>query len=355
MDASRIQFYDKRDYLATLARRFRAATSSSRILLMSMTLDADIPEVTAVLEALETAGRKGARIWLGIDARSFLDANGQHATKPSPLWLRKTIPRQLQPPYTSKMDWLNRLAQHEHTHVNVTNLPAHRLSLPIAGRSHIKAALIDTEIILGSCNLDGPDYIEQALGWHSPRAADQLFELLRPAIETGNVRSALHDQDQHISLSEHSGILVDAGVPGQSRILQQALTLIDSAQDWLTLTCQFFPNDITLKHLQRARERGVDVRVIYSNLSKFSGFAKTLQVTNRTIERLRVPPTMFAGELGAEQPYMHAKTLACDKGLMIGSHNYVSIGVRLGTAEITYYSADAALAEQAASLLLRQL
>jgi hypothetical protein len=45
------------------------------------------------------------------------------------------------------------------------------------------------------------------------------------------------------------------------------------------------------------------------------------------------------------------KLIACDKGFMIGSHNYVRAGVSLGTAEIALKSPDALLAREAVKTL----
>ena len=47
-------------------------------------------------------------------------------------------------------------------------------------------------------------------------------------------------------------VLIDAGVPGQSTIFENALELIDGAQEWLLLTCQFFPNSVTAAMTARA-------------------------------------------------------------------------------------------------------
>ena len=55
--------------------------------------------------------------------------------------------------------------------------------------------------------------------------------------------------------------------------------------------------------------------------------------------------------LSASAPKLHAKLLATDQGVMIGSHNYVKFGVSVGTAEITLKSSDPQLAVQARAKL----
>jgi cardiolipin synthase len=283
-----------------------------------------------------------------------MDPNGKSAplyTVPGPLWYHRELPDRLQAPFAAKRDILRLLSHYPNVRALIINKPGRRFSIPIAGRSHIKTAIIDNYVFIGGCNLDSPQYIDLMLGWDDAATADALHALMSTVAETGNARQALGGKDQTIVVDDTSRLLIDAGVRGQSRIFDEALKLIDSAREWLTITCQFFPNSITARHLLQARQRGVKLDIIYSHPNHHGLIGGSGQKVSIAREKSRLPADMFKHMLGPDLPMIHAKVIACDQGLLIGSHNYVRAGVRLGTAEIALQSTSTPLAHHATTRL----
>lgn len=354
--------YDKREYYAELTERIAKCGKGDRILLMTMTFEPVIPEVASIITALETAARAGASIHFAIDARAFMHNNGYSDPSPfrssrfmAPLWLHEDLPARLHPPYAAKQEVLQRLASFPNVHTTILNHPAHRFSVIFAGRSHIKAAIINDYVITGGCNLDNTSNIDMMIGWHDKKSSDELYQILKAGIETGNICKAFGKQDQTVRIDNNSRVLIDAGVRGQSAILDSALGLIDRASDWLVTTSQYFPNGITATHLLAARKRDIEMKLFCSNIRTHGFVGGVIEFVSRTIERLRVPADMLAHELPPGTPYLHAKLLATDKGFMIGSHNYVKAGTTFGTAEIALISTDPTLSKRAYQKFLDQL
>lgn len=345
---SALQFYSKQDYFTALTQRFDQAGLGSRILLMSMNFEPQTPEIAALLDSLAAAAERGADVTLSIDARSFLAYNG----RPGPLWFHLQLPARLKEPYLSMLHVLDRINAQPNARAVIINQPGRRFSLTVGGRSHIKTAIIDDYVFIGGCNLDDPAQIDLMIGWQDMALAGDLYSLMRNCIDAGNIRVGLtengHAKDRLLQVNANSQLLIDAGATNQSLILSQALRLIDSARDWLMITCQYFPNSITAQHLMTARRRGVNVEIIYTHPMRHGLVAGSEQSLNIAIERCRLPAAMFSDGMRYRQGFLHAKIIACDQGLLIGSHNYVRAGVRLGTAEIALQVSDEQLAKQAA-------
>jgi len=90
------------------------------------------------------------------------------------------------------------------------------------------------------------------------------------------------------------------------------------------------------------------VKVLYSPPFKhglIGGFGQQASIIR---ERSRLPKHMFMDQLAGRLPIIHAKIIASDQGLMIGSHNYISAGITLGTAEIALRTYDRHTAQAAA-------
>ena len=334
--------YSKHEFLRSLPKRLTQAGDGSRVLITTMGFDPSQPEIASVMTALEAAAGRGAEVTMGVDGIAFM--RHLDPSRLGPLWYGKELRASIPEPFRAKWTALQRLDSYPTASAQIINQPKRPFSVMIAGRSHIKIALIDDYIYLGSSNLENPDYIENAVGFQNKKAARELYELLMPAVRQGHIRRALEDRDRTIELDDRTSIFVDAGVRGQSEIFTQALELIDSAEKWLTITCQYFPNSVTAKHLLQAQNRGVDVKVLFSHPSHQGTIGAPLQHLNQFIERRRIPRNLFEDGLDADEPMVHAKVIACDKGVMTGSHNYVRAGVRLGTAEIALLRHDEALA-----------
>lgn len=344
------QFYGRTDYHKALLKSLSGAKAGDRIALTTMTFNPVEADVARIMEALLAAAGRGAAVTLAVDAHSFM----KHDRRLSPTWWYPSLPLQFGV-YRHKLKTLQALNACPTGRAVVINKPRAPFSLPIAGRSHIKIALVNETIFLGGCNLSNDGSLDMMIGWQDSQDADRLHRVVEDIVTNQHAGRALNHQDQQWPLGSQEVLFIDAGTRGVSRILGEALALIDSAQEWIVLTCQFFPNSITARHLAAAYKRGVKVEVIYSHPGHHGPVGGLGQQVSILRERGRLPAALFAGSLDRSDPFLHAKLIATDKGMMIGSHNYVRAGVRLGTAEIALRSHDAALSRQAVITLQREL
>lgn len=352
-ETARFSFYTNLEYWAQLATLIRKTTKGDRLLLMSMTFDPTEPAIATVMDEAQAAAARGVHVNLAIDAHSFLLDD---AHRPGPLWSRRSMPKFIiRQMYRNKLAILESIDSHPDSHADIINMPRRNIDLPIAGRSHIKAAIINDRIFLGGCNLQGSLSVDMMVGWRDPVTSDRLHTTLLNIIHHRHAGQALKWVDRSMNVSDNTDIFIDSGTRNQSLILDEALSLIDSAEQWLVITCQFFPNSITARHLAAAMKRGVKVEVIYAHPRHHGLIGGTGQQISILRERTRVPKELFKHALTRKDPMLHAKLIACDKGVMIGSHNYVTAGVILGTAEIALKAANEQLARQAVEALKRGL
>lgn len=345
-------FFTASEYRRQLVTLIKQTKPGDRLLLMSMTFEPTEPEIAQLMKETEAAAARGVHVILSVDAHSFL-VSPNHAL--GPLWTRRRLPNRLPPLYHHKLQILERINAQATGHASIINVPSKRFNLPIAGRSHIKAAIVNNDVFVGGCNLQGSKMVDMMIHWQSRRDADNLHAVLGQIIHGKHAGRALAGVDRTLALDTDSKLFIDSGMQRQSRIFDEAMKLIDSAEQWLVLTCQFFPNSITAQHLMQAAKRGVKVEVIYSHPRHhgvIGGFGQQVSILR---ERTRVPKTLFKDALTKNDPMLHAKLIACDKGFMIGSHNYVRAGVILGTAEIALQSNDPELAREAVQTLHRGL
>jgi hypothetical protein len=190
-------------------------------------------------------------------------------------------------------------------------------------------------VYVGGCNLSNPTDLDIMIRFDSLPTADWLYKTLQDGLTAKSVRAGLHFKDAKFEIDPQTKLIIDAGVRKQSLIFENALQLIDEAKEWVYITCQFFPNSVTAARLQAAHRRGVDVQIAYNNPKKHAGkHNKALQTMVRVREQLRMPKHFFDYELPLTSPFLHAKIIASDQGAIVGSHNYVKVGVDFGTAEI---------------------
>lgn len=350
--SKKFTFYTQTEYHSELVTLIRRTKPGERVLLMSMTFEPLEPEIAAIIQETEAAAARGVHVSLAIDAHSFMMDT---AHVPGPLWLRKKMPTRMRGLFQNKLRLLEAINAHATGHADILNMPTRSLKLTVAGRSHIKAAIINDRVFLGGCNLQGSSAVDMMVGWRDTAVSDRLHTTLLNIIHRGHTGQALSWVDRSIPVAENTDILIDSGLRGQSLIFDEALQLIDAAEKWLVITCQFFPNSITARHLAAAAKRGVKVEIIYSHPKNHGLIGGAGQQISILRERTRVPKALFQHALKREDPMLHAKLIACDKGVMIGSHNYVKAGVILGTAEIALKNNDEFLAREAVKTLHRAL
>lgn len=322
-------FYNRADYVRQVRDEILQTGKGDRVLVATMTIDAGEPGVHALLEALIRAAQQGASVTLLVDAYNFLSSPNK---LPGPLWYHSSLPDRLAEPFRRDYRGLEAVAA-AGANVVLTNQPHRRFSFIPGGRSHIKCAVVNDKLYIGGCNLNSVKTIDVMTAWQDTQAADWMYDKLSRMADTGSSQAAFGGEDQVLPIGADSQLLIDAGTPGQSTILREAYHLIDNAEESLFMTCQYFPGGSTARHLAAAYKRGVRIHLAYSHPS-VHGIEAPGHFIYAVRERTRVPQALFTHRLKKGLPKLHAKVLCSEKAAMIGSHNYVSQGVRFGTAEV---------------------
>lgn len=332
----------KAEYLRDLAARIAATDKGDRVLVVTHDFRPEEPMVSNVVQALSAAARRGVQTHFAIDERSFPVLQRIPLTRKSHRLIRDTN------------HILNSLKAAGAVSA-ITNKSYNRVLNRFSGRAHIKLGIINNTVYIGGCNLTNPNQIDIMLRWDNAKAAHWLRGLMEQVLTNGNSVAALAGRDRTLQVDDATTLLVDAGVRHQSIILEHALRTIDEAREWIVVTCQFFPSGVTARHLTAAHKRGVDVRMYFNHPATHQPGINVLMHVGTTHERTRQPGVLFAGQLPRRFPFMHAKLLATEQSVMLGSHNYMPLGVRWGTAESALLRRDPALALRATAHFLAQL
>jgi len=331
------------EYFHELISFAHRASKGDRIAVATLAFDPSTPLIDEIVRELTAAAGRGADVILWVDAFSFMSSGIASIN----------ISANAPEPFASRLRALEAVRKQGGAYV-ITNKPTRQLTFSKASRSHIKFAVLNDRVYIGGNNLEKPEQIDLMVSWQDEQTADYLFTFARDVVRTGSPRSVLQDHDAQRQLSGKSTLLIDAGVPKQSIILDQALQLIDDAKEWIFMTCQYFPGGRTGQHLATAMRRGVHVALHYSPPSTHGKEAPG-HYSYEILQRLQLPSELFTYRLPSSHPKLHAKVLATEQGAMIGSHNYVVQGVRFGTAEIALRSDTPAFSDMLRSAIQRQI
>jgi phosphatidylserine/phosphatidylglycerophosphate/cardiolipin synthase-like enzyme len=344
-------FVTRRQYFAELVEMTSRATAGERIAVAAMDIDVDDRPIAELLDALQAAAHRGAKVLLIVDAMNFL--MDQYYV-PGPYFYHPTPDARLYGKYKRTKQALERVKSAGGA-FHITNTPRRRFNIPQVGRSHIKGAVIGDTAYIGGCNLLRADHIDIMVKLNDKDVADTLHNWFSTMATRQAVREAFSDVDLAISIDSTTQLLLDAGVPGQSIIYETALRLIDNASERLFVTCQYFPGGQTARHLAAAQSRGVRVEIIYGH-PRHQGPLSPLHHAHQLAKRAQgLPANFFAGRLGRQAPKLHAKVLVSENEALVGSHNYVIQGVQLGTAEIALHVNDPGFADATRSFMREQL
>jgi phosphatidylserine/phosphatidylglycerophosphate/cardiolipin synthase-like enzyme len=343
--------FTRAEYFIALIKRIEATKKGGRVAVASMTLDSAEPLIARLMESLCAAARRGVHVYLTIDAYTFLSRGGKII--PGPLWRRSHLPEVLAAPYGI---WLHDLQKLKASggHYGVSNVPEKPFRAIPKGRSHIKGAVVNNYVFIGGCNLHSPQQTDIMIGQAEKTLADWLYDWLSKLTTSQSTLQTLHGQDQLLQLKSGTEILIDSGVRNQSTIYDHALQLIDEAQEWIFLTCQYFPGGQTASHLYAAHKRGVAVRIVYSH-PHAHGQKAIMHYVYNALQRVQLPAQFFIDRRPYDAPNLHAKVLATENGVMVGSHNYVEQGVHFGTAEIALLSHEPGLTKRIINVITDQL
>lgn len=324
--------YSQQEYFDNLIQKVEQTKKGDRVSIITMGLEVDDSNTAPLLKSMGSAAARGVNASLIVDAfAQMFDTNYM----PSGVIPNRLKPSKVAERFSEKTQALASLSD-KGVRVTETNTPS-GIHLPYAGRSHIKGAVINNEWRIGGCNLVNTDNLDTMIGGAQADTAEFLYSTFQKIAEKGNIRDALGDEDITWQIDEFSDLLIDVGVPGKSVIYKRALHAIDSADDWLTLTCQFFPSGKTGRKLAKSIHRNVDSYVFFNNSAQ-KRLGGRIMNTIRILSTPVLPKALFRGELEEGMPFLHAKILATEKEAILGSHNLIDAGVRLGTAEIALHS-----------------
>lgn len=344
-------FVNRADYFRALTTAVTGMGPGDRVVVAAMALDVRPEAIRELLQQLARAAARGVRVGLWVDAMSFML---DEYIVPGPLWLGLKPTTHSFGPFGARYAALAAIEEAGGS-ILITNVPSHPFSMPVAGRSHIKFAVVNNTTYIGGHNLNHPDQLDIMVCWESAQAAGYLCDLFEAVITAnGNVGRALNATDTAIQLGASSTLLIDAGQKGRSAILDAALGAIDDAQEYIVFTCQYFPGGIVAKHLAAAEKRGVNVRILFSHPSAHR-FEAGLHYAYNRVQRARLPRSLFAHQLPKSAPKLHAKLLATESTAILGSHNLVVQGVALGTAEIALVCHDSSFSRSAVAAIEQQI
>lgn len=338
------------DYVTALTKAVRQAKAGERVFVATMAFDPSVPIINDLVVALRRAAKRGVVVTMIVDAINFLAHD--HGI-PKPVWGPWSTDR-LSGKFAATFRALHEVRMAGGSY-HIINKPLKHVSLAQAGRSHIKAAVVGKQVFLGGCNLERPEQLDVMVSWDNAAAADTLANWFMRIGEAEQVREAFGDVDVETVVDTRMTLLLDAGVPRQSLIYDEALRLIDDAEDFLYMTCQYFPGGPTAKHLAAAQARGVSVQIEYSHPRAHSQAAVLHHIHQLTQHARGLPNNLFAGRLDKRAPKLHAKVLISDKAAMVGSHNYVPQGVYFGTAELALKSTDPVFGQQLRDFIRQQI
>lgn len=311
-----------------------------------MGFDPDEPLAQEVLQQFAFAANRGVAVTFGVDAFAMLEPRAiGPVVLPLPFGRTGVEKRYLA---------LEALARNDNARYGIINMPRAPIPNPFAGRSHMKLAVVNDYAYLGGPSFQGCDRIDMVVGLKDRETADWIYDLTVGMTEAGSTEAVLGSEDQIRNIDEKTQVLIDAGKPRQSLILDETLQLIDDAEDWLIIGCQFLPTGETGRRLVRAIKRGIDVHIAHNHPSKYD----RMNLAHRFImarERRRNPPEFFANQVPVTEPALHTKAIANESTSIVGSHNFIDTGVKFGTPEIVLRRRDVEFAQAVRSLLLKEV
>lgn len=326
--------YNRQKYFSYLITRLNQAREGDRIIVATMEYRPDHAMVYDITKALCRASHQGADVTFMVDAYSFML---KESVMLGPLFFSKKDPKLGYGVFKPVVKAAHMLRTNG-VNCTVINKPQRPLKNPFGGRAHIKFAVINEEVFVGGCNLSHPELLDVMVRTESTRLSDYLVKFTQDVMEHTSVRKALSRRDVSFKIDGDTELLIDAGVKRQSLIYERALGLISDAVNGVYMTCQYFPNSRTPAELAKAHHRGVGIHLAYNHPDKHRTPIRGVQKRTLAYKRMRLPGSVFENQLNVDRDYLHAKILLSEKEAIIGSHNFVKMGVNLGTAEMALHS-----------------
>lgn len=340
--SANVQLHSHEDFFSSLSRDVSATHPGDRVAITTMALAPEEPLIHNLLTNLNKAAERSVAVSMGVDAYTLLESRAL-----GPL-VAPSLPHSEKA--RRRIDALAQLASHDSAHTSILNSPSTLTANLFAGRSHIKLAITNNIAYIGGPNLQGTDRSDIAVSLQHQPTVDWLHQLTTDITRAGNTKEVLGETDQWRSVDDKTDILIDAGKPGQSLILDEAMHIIDTATERLVIASQYLPTGTIGKKLVEAMARGVDVRVIHNHPSKH-GRMSLAHYAIFAREKLVKPTNFFKYQVSLDKPLLHAKVIANEHTAMVGSHNLVATGVKFGTPEIALKHTDPGFANAVNNLI----
>lgn len=333
------------DYFTSLEGDINSADHGT-ITLSTMGFNPTEPKVSSVIDSLSRASERGVDVTMAIDNFAYLDKTGV-----GPLGRYSPVDN-VQFADLAAKGIFARAANFP----NAFGFYYAGLSPTYTGRSHIKSAVVNDKLYVGGISLDATDRLDAMVSVENAELAYNVLLLSRAAMISSSVKEFLRGKDYDITFDEQteSQLIVDAGVRNQSHIFNEAIAIIGDAQEQLVYASEQFPNARIGKHLLRAFNRGVDVKIALNHPSKHDRYTGIHAMILASAKK-KYPAEFFSNQLPEDFPTLHTKALASEKRATIGSHNLNEIGVRLGTAEMNIVSSEPNFVRGVGELVLGQI
>lgn len=209
---------------------------------------------------------------------------------------------------------------------------------PARGRNHMKIVLIDMIAWIGGVNFHDDNFAIQ----------DVMVKITDPAIsmeiayvyERIDRRESL--RDMAIQCTDETTLLIDSGMINRSIILRHAVDLVKNAEKKIQVISPLIPDADLLRALNTAKKQGREVDIIAPKAGEMSGIYQLVDEFNDFVMKFRhlTLPIQFKDFM------LHAKILIVDeREIIVGSHNFSSRGVRMGTEEIALQSTNKVLVQ----------
>lgn len=347
---NKFNFYTSTEYYDYLAKKISHTRAGGRVVLVSLWLEVKHQSIQNIIDAAAAAAKRGVEVLVVVDAFTLLIKQG---LLPGPAFFFGSEPPMVFESFRKRIDPLDQLRSSGAKGI-IIHQPKHPLNNPFTGRSHIKFSVVDDEVFIGGCNLSNVDFLDIMVSWHDKQLADWLTDFTNDVASKGKV-SKVVAQDLNMPIDSKTTLLLDSGRANQSIIFDEALKVIDRAEETILISYQYFPHGKAADHLEKAHQRGVTLQVVYNHHSKHHKPLNLVYGITAWKTRQRKPAILFEGRLPKKHDYMHGKLIASEKEAIVGSHNYMPSGVKWGTAEIAMHCSDPAFARKAINTLMQQV
>jgi phosphatidylserine/phosphatidylglycerophosphate/cardiolipin synthase-like enzyme len=302
-----------------------ASCAKQRVWLKVMTYNEDGFFPQTMTDALAEAARRG------LDARFQFDSSIGAAPN-GPATLRPALPRRFWGEETKAKLNKTLLKLREMEAEGVETVPTNLLNpisrtFPLVGRDHIKMAIVDDTAWVMGMNLTQDHLIHPGVAYetnepHIVGALENVFKSVNQKRESGNYEA---------DCTPGCKLIVDRGNIGSSLIYDRAVDLVKKGSDKFTLAAQLLPQGRMLKELIEAAKMGSEVFVITSgkNNGRHNKYPYKVGLDLFRQQTDRLPNIHLVHSYG----YLHVKVLHSEEEAIIGSHNFSSLGVMLGTRE----------------------